>query len=230
MEERFKRAYGLLGDRAMLKLKESKVAIFGLGGVGGACLEALARGGIYNFILVDNDLVDITNINRQILATEETLGRPKAEVAKERVLSINPKANVTVYKTFYLGDNSIIENGTSYIVDAIDTVTAKLSLAQFSKDMGIPIISAMGTGNKLEPEKLTLCDIYETKVCPLAKVMRRELKKRGITALNVVYSPEEPQKTGERTPQSVSFVPPVAGYIMAGKVIRDLIKEEVSNG
>ena len=181
MENIFSREELLIGKENVEKLKKSKVAVFGIGGVGSYVVEALARAGIGNFVLVDNDNIDITNINRQIIATTKTIGKAKVEVAKERILEINPDANVTIYKKFYMPNNKIeLTSNISYIVDAIDTVTAKIALIQEADTLNIPIISSMGTGNKLEPTKFEVEDIYKTSVCPLAKVMRKELKNRGI--------------------------------------------------
>ena len=225
----FLRTESLIGKENLEKLKKVTVAIFGLGGVGSYVLEGLARAGIGNFILVDKDEVDITNINRQIIATHDTVGKPKVEVAKERVLSINPSANVKLYKEFFLPETEgILDDSIDYIVDAIDTVTSKIELVVRANKLNIPIISCMGTGNKLDPTKFEVADIYKTSVCPLAKVMRKELKIRGIRKLKVVYSKEEPKNinlsnTNKATPASVSFVPSVAGLIIAGEVIKDLI-------
>ena len=225
----FLRTESLIGKENLEKLKKVTVAIFGLGGVGSYVLEGLARAGIGNFVLVDKDEVDITNINRQIIATHDTVGKPKVEVAKERVLSINPSANVKLYKEFFLPETEgILDDSIDYIVDAIDTVTSKIELVVRANKLNIPIISCMGTGNKLDPTKFEVADIYKTSVCPLAKVMRKELKIRGIRKLKVVYSKEEPKNinlsnTNKATPASVSFVPSVAGLIIAGEVIKDLI-------
>lgn len=230
MSEQFSRTELLIGEAGVQKLKDSKVAIFGVGGVGSFVVEGLARAGIGNFILVDNDEVAITNLNRQIIATQKTIGKPKVEVAKERILEINPDANVEIYKEFFMPDTKgIIDNSVSYIVDAIDTVTAKIELVLRADKLSIPIISSMGTGNKLDPTQFEVTDIYKTSICPLAKVMRKELKARGIKKLKVVYSKEEPIKTKKdetkqkQVPGSVSFVPSVAGLIIAGEVIKDMI-------
>lgn len=228
MSERFSRTEMLLGAEAMLKLKNAHVAIFGIGGVGGYITEALARSGVGHFDLIDNDKVCMSNLNRQIIATEETLDKYKTDVMKERILSINPEAEVNVYKCFYLPENAeqIDIRCYSYVADAIDTVTAKIELIVRAKKAGVPIISSMGTGNKLNPTMLEIADIYETSVCPLAKVMRRELRKRGIESLKVLYSKEEPLKvsTGGSTPGSVSFVPSAAGLIIASEIVKDIIK------
>ncbi len=235
MKDAFSRTAALLGGQAMQKLQSSRVAVFGLGGVGGYCLEALARSGIGAFDLVDADVVDITNLNRQILALLNTVGRYKTEVAKERVLSINPSANVRTFTLFYDENTSSKFDFSQYdyVVDAIDTVSAKVDLAVKAKQAGVKIISCMGTGNKLQPERLKVADIYSTSVCPLARAMRSLLKKKGIDSLKVVYSDELPAKTstdevrpatGRPVPASCSFVPSVAGLIMAGEVIKDIAR------
>ena len=254
MEDMFSRTELLIGKENIEKLQKSKVAVFGIGGVGSYVVEGLARAGIGNFILVDSDDVSISNLNRQIIATTKTIGKPKVEVAKDRILEINPNANVTTYKEFYMPDNRVpLEDDISYIVDAIDTVTAKIDLIEEAERLKIPIISSMGTGNKLDPTKFEVTDIYKTSVCPLAKVMRKELRDRGIKKLKVVYSKEEPIKIKDRdnfekdrelykneveaekyaekknyisnshVPGSISFVPSVAGLIIAGEVIKDII-------
>lgn len=223
--EQFARTEMLIGKEAVEKLNKSTVAIFGIGGVGSYVVEALVRAGIGNFILVDNDDVSITNLNRQLIALHTTLGKSKVDVAKERILDINPNAKVTTYKEFFMPSTvGIIDEKISYIVDAIDTVTAKLELVERANKYNIPIISSMGTGNKLDPTKFEIADISKTSVCPLAKVIRKELKQRGIKKLKVLYSKEEPKK-GQTPPASISFVPSVAGLIIAGEVIKDLIKE-----
>lgn len=235
MKDAFSRTAALLGGQAMQKLQSARVAVFGLGGVGGYCLEALARSGIGAFDLVDADVVDITNLNRQILALLNTVGRYKTEVAKERVLSINPSANVRTFTLFYDENTSSKFDFSQYdyVVDAIDTVSAKVDLAVKAKQAGVKIISCMGTGNKLQPERLKVADIYSTSVCPLARAMRSLLKKKGIDSLKVVYSDELPAKTstdevrpatGRPVPASCSFVPSVAGLIMAGEVIKDIAR------
>ncbi len=232
MANQFARTELLIGKQAIECLQKSKVAIFGIGGVGSYVVEGLARAGIGNFILVDKDNVDETNINRQIIATTKTVGRPKVEVAKERILQINTKANVEIYQEFFLPETQgILDETVDYIVDAVDTVTAKIELAVRANKLNIPIISCMGTGNKLDPTKFEIEDIYKTTVCPLAKVMRKELRQRGIQNLKVVYSKEEPIKLNtnqeelskKQTPGSISFVPSVAGLIIAGEVVKDII-------
>lgn len=225
MSEQFARTERLIGKEGIKALNQAKVAIFGIGGVGSFVVEALARAGIGNFVLIDNDEVEETNLNRQIIATYHTIGKPKVEVAKERILEINPKANVEIYQEFFTKDSKqILDNTISYIVDAVDTVTAKIELAVQANKRNIPIISCMGTGNKLDPTKFEVTDIYKTSVCPLAKVMRKELKIREIPKLKVVYSKEEPVKQEDRIPASISFVPSVAGLILAGEVIKDIVE------
>jgi len=234
MSNQFSRTELLIGKENVEKLNKSKVAIFGIGGVGSYVVEGLVRAGIENFILVDHDTVSETNINRQIIATTKTIGMSKVEVAKERILEINPNAKVEIIKEFFMPDsNDFLDDSVDYIVDAIDTVTAKIELVQRANRLNIPIISSMGTGNKLDCAKFEITDIYKTSVCPLAKVMRKELKQRGIKKLKVLYSKEEPIKPKElgqveenkkQVPGSISFVPSVAGLIIAGEVIKDLIK------
>ena len=228
--DQFSRTELLIGKENIEKLKNAKVAIFGIGGVGSFVVEGLARAGIGNFILVDKDVVDITNLNRQIIATRKTVGKPKVEVAKERILEINPDANVEIYQEFFTPESrNLFDNSISYIVDAIDTITAKIELVVRANKLNIPIISSMGTGNKLDPTKFEVTDIYKTSICPLAKVMRKELRKRNIEKLKVVYSKEEPIKIKnnlQNVPGSISFVPSVAGLIIAGEVIKDVIKGE----
>lgn len=229
-ENQFSRTELLIGKEGLSKLKDSKVAIFGIGGVGSFVVEALARAGVQNFVLVDKDVVSISNINRQLIATYDTIGKAKVEVSKQRILSINPNAHIEAYEEFFLPENSnILDNSITYIVDCIDTVTAKIELVMQAQELNIPIISSMGTGNKLDPTKFEITDIYKTQVCPLAKVMRKELKARNIKHLKVLYSREEPIKTGaisengKAIPGSISFVPSVAGLIIAGEVVKDLI-------
>ena len=231
MENQFSRTELVIGKEALETLKNAKVAVFGVGGVGSYVVEGLARAGIGSFIIVDNDEVSISNINRQLIATHKTVGRPKVEVVKERILDINPDAKVEIFKEFFMPDTKdLFDETCSYVVDAIDTVTAKIDLIQRAKRLNVPIISCMGTGNKLDPTKFEITDINKTSVCPLAKVMRKELKQRGIKKLKVLYSKEEPIKfeTKERerrVPGSVSFVPSVAGLIIAGEVIKDIINK-----
>ena len=227
MEEQFSRTALLLGIDAVERLKKSCVAVFGLGGVGGYVTEALARSGVGHFILFDNDTIAESNLNRQIIALHSTIGKYKTEVMRERIKDINPDARVDINTVFYLPENAdqFDLSCCDYIVDAIDTVTAKLDIILRASELGVPVISAMGTGNKTEPTRLEVTDIYKTSVCPLARVMRRELKERGIRHLKVVYSKEEPKKGIGRVPASCAFVPSVAGLIIAGEVIRDLISE-----
>ena len=232
MSNQFSRTELLIGKQAIEKLKQAKVAVFGIGGVGSYVVEGLARAGVGNFILVDKDIVDKTNINRQIIATHKTIGLKKVEVAKQRILDINPDAVIETYSEFFMPNSpDLFDKKTDYVIDCIDTITSKLELIVRAKNMNIPIISCMGTGNKLDPTKFEVTDISKTSVCPLAKVIRKELRNRGINTLKVVYSKEEPIKTnifGEETkkqiPGSISFVPSVAGLIISGEVIKDLIK------
>ena len=229
MQEEFTRTAMLIGERALEKLSSCHVAVFGVGGVGSYVTEALARSGVGHLDLIDSDRVNITNINRQIIATHNTVGQYKVDVAKDRVLSINPKAEVNVFRTFYLPENS--ENVDfslyDYIIDAVDTVTAKIEIIVNANKTNTPVISCMGTGNKLDPTQFEITDVYKTSVCPLARVMRRELKKRGIEKLKVLYSKEEPAKfSAGEVPASISFVPSAAGLIIAGEVIKDLIKDD----
>lgn len=231
METALSRLELLIGSENTATLKAKKVVIFGIGGVGGYVCEALVRSGIEHFILVDNDVVNITNLNRQIIATYKTLGQYKVEAMKDRILDINPSCDVTLIKKFMLKEDieSFSFDGVDYIIDAIDTITSKIALVEMANKNNIRIISSMGTGNKMNPAMLEVSDIYKTSVCPLAKVMRHELKKRNINNLKVVYSKEEPLKvssSSERkvTPGSNSFVPSTAGLIIASEVIKDLIK------
>lgn len=250
MLNQFSRTQLLLGPEAMEKLKNARVAVFGIGGVGGYVCEALVRSGVGAFDLVDDDKVCLTNLNRQIIATRKTVGKYKTDVMKERILEINPDAEVTVHKCFFLPENAdtFPFEKYDYVVDAVDTVTAKIALVMKSQEAGVPIISSMGAGNKLDASAFRVADIYKTKVCPLAKVMRRELKKRGVKKLKVVYSEEQPvrpledmsircrthcicppgaaRKCTERRdiPGSTAFVPSVAGLIIAGEVVKDLCK------
>ena len=230
----FTRSEILIGKEAQEKLSAAKVIVFGVGGVGSYTLEALARSGIGNISLVDNDTVCESNINRQLIALQSTIGKSKVKVMQDRIKDINPDCNVAAYELFYTAEKEIDLSGYDYIVDAIDTVTSKLVLIEEAKRLNIPIISCMGTGNKLNPSLFEITDIYKTSVCPLARVMRNELKKRGIKKLKVLYSKEEPIKpteianentTKRQTPGSISFVPSVAGLIIAGEVIKDIIKK-----
>ncbi len=221
--DRFQRTRLLLGDDTMNLLAQSKVAVFGVGGVGSYVVEALGRSGIGNLLLVDKDVVDATNINRQLIALSSTVGQLKVDVAKARLKDINPDIEVEARAVFYLPETKgqVDLSGCDYIVDAIDNVTAKLMLVAEAEALGIPIISSLGTGNKLDNTMFEVTDINKTKMCPLAKVMRKELKKRGIKSLKVVYSREEPV-IKRRPPGSIGFVPPVAGLLIAGEVVRDL--------
>lgn len=234
MKEEFSRTELLLGSEAMRKLADAAIAVFGVGGVGGYVVEGLARSGVGNFILIDHDTVSVSNINRQIIAVHSTVGRYKTDVMKERILDINPQANVTVYRCFYLPETREEFDFTqySYAVDCVDTVSAKIDIVLQAQAAGIPVISSMGAGNKTDPRGFVLTDIYKTSVCPLAKVMRKELKKRGVRELKVVYSEELPIKISappetdskkRSTPGSVAYVPSVAGLIIAGEIIKDLI-------
>lgn len=229
-ESAFSRTERLIGAEAVTKLRESHVAIFGIGGVGGYAAEALARSGVGRFDLIDSDVVSVSNLNRQIIAVRDTIGRYKTEVMAERIHSINPDAEITVYNCFYLPDTAErFDFGRyDYVVDAVDTVTAKLDIILRARQSGVPVVSSMGAGNKLDPTKFQVADIYKTSVCPLAKVMRRELRKRGVESLKVVYSTEEPRTSGgQGAPGSIAFVPPVAGLILAGEVVKDLIREKL---
>lgn len=226
-ENRFSRTEALLGEQAMEKLKKARVAVFGIGGVGGHVVEALVRSGVGAVDIVDSDKVCLSNLNRQIIATESSIGKYKVDVMKERILDINPEAVVNVHKCFYLPETKeeFDFSQYSYVVDAVDTVTAKIQLVMEAAEAGVPIISSMGAGNKLDPTAFQVADIYKTSVCPLAKVMRRELKKRGIKKLKVVYSREQPV-VKNAVPASVAFVPSVVGLIIAGEVIKDLAKAD----
>lgn len=250
MLNQFSRTELLFGKEAMDKLQNSKVAVFGIGGVGGYVCEALVRSGVYHFDLIDDDQVCLTNLNRQIIATRKTVGQYKVDVMRERILEINPDADVSVHKCFFLPENAdeFPFEEYDYVVDAVDTVTAKIELVMKAQEKGVPIISSMGAGNKLDPSAFKVADIYKTRVDPLARVMRREMKKRGVKKLKVVYSEEDPKrpiedmavscrnncicppgaqhKCTERRdiPGSTAFVPSVAGLIIAGEVIKDLIK------
>ncbi len=223
MTHEFARTELLLGAEGMERLKNATVMVLGVGGVGSHCIEALARSGIGTLILVDNDKVSLTNVNRQSIAYLSTVGEYKTKLMKYRILDINGEARVFTYEKFILPENlhEIFEHQVDYIVDAIDTVTAKIAVVGYAKERNIPIISCMGTGNKLHPELFEITDISKTSVCPLCKVMRKELRDRGISHLKVLYSKETPIGNN-RTPGSVSFVPPVAGLMIAGEVIREL--------
>lgn len=227
----FSRAELLLGEEALEKLRSARVALFGIGGVGSFAAEALARGGVGHITLVDGDTVSITNINRQLIALHSTVGKEKTAVMAERIADISPETEVETYPVVYGAENrDLLDFSTyDYVIDAIDTVTSKLILIEEAKKAGVPVISCMGTGNKFHPERFEVTDISKTSVCPLAKVMRKELKVRGIKNVKVVYSKEEPQKPAESTetgkrqiPGSLSFVPPVAGMLLAGEVIRHI--------
>ena len=236
MENQFTRTELLLGADAMEKLRGSRVVIFGVGGVGGYVAEALARSGVGAFELVDRDVVSVTNLNRQIIATWKTIGRDKTEVMAERITDINPQAQVTVHKCFFLPETADRFDFSTYdyVVDAVDTVTAKIEIILRAQQAGVPVISSMGAGNKLDPSKFEVADIYKTSVDPLARVMRRELKKRGVRKLKVVYSKEEPMKplgvieadpeAGRKdVPGSSAFTPSAAGLLIASEVVKDLI-------
>ncbi len=233
MEQMYSRTKMLIGDKALDKLKNSSVIVFGVGGVGGYVVEVLARSFVSKIAVVDNDIVSMSNINRQILATHATVGKSKVDVAKERILSINPMCEVKTFQKFFLPENSheFDFSKYDYIVDAVDTVSAKIELAKIAQNLNIPIISSMGTGNKLHPQLLEVADIYKTSVCPLARAMRNLCRKNGIKKLKVVYSKEEPKTLSEQVienkkpiPSSSAFVPASAGIIIASVVVNDLIK------
>lgn len=252
----FSRTELLIGKEGIKKLKDTKVAVFGIGGVGSFVVEGLVRAGVGKFVLIDDDKICLTNLNRQIIATRKTIGKYKVDVAKERILEINPNAEVETYQEFFMPDSKteIIKSDIDYVVDCIDTVTAKIELVMQCKKLNIPIISAMGTGNKLDPSKLQITDIYKTNICPLAKVMRKELRKRNIDSLKVIYSTEEPIKPDQtmqcsckvncicppgtkrkcaqrnQVPGSISFVPSVAGLMIAGEIVREVIGKSEDNG
>lgn len=249
MLHEFSRTELLIGAEGLQKLAQSKVAVFGIGGVGSFVVEGLVRSGVGKFVLVDDDCICLTNFNRQLHATRKTIGKPKVEVMRDRILEINPKAEVTVFQEFYLPDTAdrLLADDYDYIVDAIDTVTGKIDLVIKAKAKNIPIISSMGAGNKLDPTRFEVSDIFSTSVCPLAKVMRQELKKRGVASLKVVYSKETPltpletensscnarcicpqdttrtSTTRRQIPGSIAFVPSVAGLIIAGEVVKDSV-------
>ena len=250
MLNQFSRTELLIGEDGIKKLQNAKVAIFGVGGVGSFVVEGLVRAGVGHFVIVDNDKICLTNLNRQIIATRKTIGKYKVDVAKERILDINPNATVETYQEFYMpnSESNILREDLNYVVDCIDTVTAKIELVMNCKKMNIPIISAMGTGNKLDPSKFEITDIYKTSVCPLAKVMRKELRKRNGDSLKVIYSKEEPIKINQESnyscktncicppgtkrkcsirnqvPGSISFVPSVSGLMIAGEIVKEIIK------
>ncbi|MBQ9136747.1 MAG: tRNA threonylcarbamoyladenosine dehydratase [Lachnospiraceae bacterium] len=244
--DEFSRTRLLLGEEPIEKLKKATVAVFGIGGVGGYTVEALARSGVGKLVLVDNDTVSLTNINRQIIALHSTVGRYKTEVMRERILDINPNAQVEIHTCFFLPENASQFDFSEYdyVVDAVDTVTAKIEIIMQAKEKGVPVISAMGAGNKLDATKFVVTDIYKTQMCPLAKVMRKELRNRGVDSLKVVYSEEpaltpkaitekeacdkEVQENSARrsTPGSIAYVPSVAGLLLAQEVIKDIISEE----
>lgn len=236
MKEQFIRTAMLLGQDGIERLADKRVAVFGIGGVGGHVVEALVRSGVGAMDLIDNDVVSVSNLNRQIIATYDTVGEYKTVVMKKRISSIFPECRVTTYEAFYLPceRERFPFREFDYIVDAVDTVTAKIDLAVTAQELGIPMISSMGTGNKLDPTLLEVVDIYETSICPLARVMRRELKKHGVGRLKAVYSREQPRTPlaletgGQRraVPGSTSFVPATAGLIIAGEVLKDLLKED----
>ena len=230
MLNQFSRTELVIGKEGVEKLNNAKVAIFGLGGVGSFVLEGLVRAGIGNFVLIDDDKICLTNLNRQILATRKTVGQAKVEVAKQRIFDINPNANVEIHQEFFMPETEgILDNSIDYIVDCIDTVTAKIELVVRAEKLNVPIISCMGTGNKLDPTRFEVTDIYKTSICPLAKVIRKELRNRGIKKLKVVYSKEEPVKLNEtekkKVPGSISFVPSVAGLIIAGEVVKAILND-----
>ena len=233
MKESMERTAYIIGEDGVDRLGGKHVALFGVGGVGGYVAEALGRAGIGTLTLVDKDTVSESNINRQIIATYDTIGRPKTEVMAERLRSVNPEIKVECRDCFFLPDTADAFDFSEYdyVVDAVDTVTAKLELIKRAKEAGVPIISCMGTGNKLDPTKFEIADISKTTVCPLAKVMRRELNKRGISKVKVLFSKEEPIKhRAGAVPGSISYVPSAAGLIIAGEVIKDLLREEKTDG
>lgn len=239
MLNQFSRTELLIGKEGIAKLNKAKVAIFGIGGVGSFVVEGLARTGVEKFVLVDHDKISLTNINRQIHANHNTIGKYKVDVMKERILEINPSAQIDTFKEFYMPDthSNILDKSIDYIVDCVDTITAKIELVVNANKLNIPIISSMGTGNKLDPTQFEITDIYKTSVCPLAKVMRKELKSKEIQHLKVLYSKEIPikpyediecddsieNKTSKKIPGSISFVPSVAGLIIASEVVKDII-------
>ena len=249
MLNQFSRTELLIKEEGVKKLHNSKVAVFGIGGVGSFVVEGLVRAGVENFVIIDDDKICLTNLNRQIIATRKTIGKYKVDVMKERILEINPDAKVETYKEFFMpnSETNIITEDLDYVVDCVDTVTAKLEIVEQCKKLNVPVISSMGTGNKLDPSQFKITDIYKTNICPLAKVMRKELRKRNIDSLKVIYSEEEPIKIEEysnsscktncicppgtkrkctvrnQVPGSISFVPSVAGLMIAGEIVRDII-------
>ena len=227
MEEQFERSKLLVGEDGIKKLHNAKIAIFGIGGVGSFVAEALTRAGIGNIVLVDNDVIAVSNINRQIHATHNSVGKYKVEVMKERIESIYPECNVEIYKLWYSPEceEKIINESFDYVVDAVDNVSAKLEIIRNAKRNNVRVISAMGTGNKLNPTMFEIADISKTSVCPLAKVIRKELKKENITDVKVLYSKEEPIYNNSGSIGSISFVPSVAGLIIAGEVVKDIVKQ-----
>ena len=233
MDNKFSRTEMLIGNEGMEKLNNAKVAVFGIGGVGSFVCEGLARSGVGNFVLVDYDKIDESNINRQLIATVKTIGKYKVDLMKERILEINPDANVEVYKEFYMADSTedIITKDLSYAVDCVDTIMAKIAIICNCNAIDVPVISSMGTGNKLDSTMFEVADIYETSVCPLARIMKKDLRKRNIEKLKVVYSKENPINTNDcpinqdrkyKVKGSISFVPSVAGLIISGEVIKDI--------
>ena len=251
MLNQFSRTELLIGKDGEEKLKNAKVAVFGIGGVGSFVVEGLVRAGVGNIVIIDDDKICLTNLNRQIMATRKTIGKYKVDVMKERILEINPDANVETYQEFYMpdSDTKIITDDLSYVADCVDTVTAKIEIIMKCKEVNVPVMSAMGTGNKLDPTRFEITDIYKTSICPLAKVMRKELRKRDVDSLKVIYSKEEPIvpvseaenscKTNcicppgtkrkcsihNQVPGSISFVPSVAGLMIAGEIIKDILKK-----
>ena len=239
MLDQFSRTELLIGKDGIKKLENSKVCIFGIGGVGSYVVEGLVRAGIGNFILVDNDKISLTNLNRQIIATTKTIGKSKVLTAKNRIIEINPDAKVEAYEEFFMPESKdFFDDTVDYVIDCVDTVTAKIEIIMRAQKLNIPIISSMGTGNKLDPTKFEVTDIYKTEICPLAKVMRKELRNRGVKKLKVIYSKENPielkdslenigdsnSETKKQVPGSISFVPSVAGLIIAGEVVRDILE------
>ena len=235
MYNQFSRTKLLIGDEGLNRLKNAKIAVFGIGGVGSFVVEALARAGVGKIVLVDHDKVSITNLNRQLIALHSTIGKYKVDVMEERIHDINPNCEVTTFKEFVMPDSktNIITEGIDYVIDCVDTVTAKIFIITTCKTLGIPIISSMGTGNKLDATKFEITDIYKTSVCPLAKVMRKELKKRRINKLKVLYSKADSsnvidtsdKNSGRHAPGSISYVPSTAGLLIAGEVIKDIINK-----